>query len=252
MSCLWKDRSRKDGLCVQCILCKKQYCKNNSKQRKQIRKKNIKNKKQYDKQYRKDNIDHKTAYEKQYNTDNAPQIAKRRKQYHKNNALFETHSKKLETFEEIRQCPKNQKLLEVKCAYCGKWMLPTNLQTQARIEAFNGSITKENRFYCSENCKRSCPIYRQRKYPKGFKKATSREVVPLLRQLFFKRDNYTCQKCGATSEIAQLHVHHEKSYTLNKIMANDPDNCITLCKECHKWIHSKEGCNYNDLKCFTK
>jgi hypothetical protein len=39
----------------------------------------------------------------------------------------------------------------------------------------------------------------------------------------------------------------EKSF--NKIMANDPDNCITLCKECHKRIHSQEGCNHNDLKC---
>jgi 5-methylcytosine-specific restriction endonuclease McrA len=36
---------------------------------------------------------------------------------------------------------------------------------------------------------------------------------------------------------------------LNKVMANDPDNCITLCKDCHKQVHSREGCKYSDLKC---
>ena len=128
-------------------------------------------------------------------------------------------------------------------------MLPTNLQVKNRVQAFNGAMHGEARFYCSENCKQPCPTYDQNKYPKDFKKATSREVVPLLRQLVLKRDNYTCQKCWVTTKTAQLHVHHEKSYTLNKIMANDPDNCITLCKECHKWVHSQDGCKYSDLKC---
>jgi 5-methylcytosine-specific restriction endonuclease McrA len=152
-------------------------------------------------------------------------------------------------FEEPRCYSKNKKLLEVKCAYCGKWILPTNLQVKNRIRVFGGILSGECRFYCSENCKQACPIYNQKLWPKGFKKATSREVVPLLRQLVLERDNYICQKCGATIETAQLHVHHEKSYTLNKIMANDPDNCITLCKNCHKWVHSQVGCKYSDLKC---
>ena len=154
-----------------------------------------------------------------------------------------------EIFEEVRQCPNNLELLEVKCAYCGKWIIPTNTQVSNRLQVFNGNYSGENRFYCSENCKQSCPIFRKILWPKGFKKATSREVVPLLRQLVLKRDNYACQKCGATTETAQLHVHHEKSYTLNKIMANDPDNCITLCKKCHQQVHSQEGCRTVDLRC---
>lgn len=35
----------------------------------------------------------------------------------------------------------------------------------------------------------------------------------------------------------------------NKILANDIDNCITLCKECHKLVHKQHGCRYVDLKC---
>ena len=268
ISCFHKHKHTKDGFQCWCVACKNQYHKNNTprivKQRKQYRENNsekiAKQKKQWyennksrllkkAEQRRKNNILQITKWKKQYHVDNAPRIIKKTKQHKQASALFETYFKELETFEEIRRCSKKPELLEVKCAYCGKWLIPTNRQVSHRIGVFNGIERGELRFYCSENCKQSCPIYGQTKYPKGFKKATSREVVPLLRQLVLERDNYTCQKCGATSETAQLHVHHEKSYTLNKIMANDPDNCMTLCKECHKEIHSQKGCRYNDLKC---
>ena len=38
-------------------------------------------------------------------------------------------------------------------------------------------------------------------------------------------------------------------HKLNKMVSNDPDNCITLCKKCHKEIHSQDGCRYVDLQC---
>jgi hypothetical protein len=197
------------------------------------------------KQYREHNAERIKQYNKQYQTFNSEQ----KRQTRTSNSKFDGHQARLCQFENIRRCPEKPELLEVRCAYCGKWMKPTNTQVHHRLQVFNGTLSGELRFYCSENCRMSCPIYNQNKYPKGFKKATSREVVPLLRQLVLERDGHTCQKCGATTETAQLHVHHEKSYTLNKIMANDPDNCITLCKECHKWIHSQDGCRYVDLTC---
>jgi len=277
-----KNKNKKDGLTIWCKSCYKQYYKDNCekiiKQRKQYYKDNrekitkqhkqyyknnsekmIKQQRQYCKnnvekikQYCKDNAEKIAKQRKQYCKDNTEKIAKQRKQYYKNNALFETYSKQLEIFEEIRYCPKNNKLLEVKCAYCGRWFQPTNLQVRNRLQAFKGNYFGEHRFYCSENCKIACPIYNQNKWPKGFKKATSREVVPLLRQLVLKRDNYTCQMCGATIETAELHVHHIISYMLNKMLANDPDSCITLCKECHKRVHSQKGCRYIDLRCKGK
>ena len=226
----YKDKGEENGITSQCKHCYLRY-----------QNEHVEQKSNYDKQYYKKHIKQKAKYRK----DNAW----RKKQQYNSNALFKKYFKQLEMFEKIRRCLKNQELLEVRCAYCGKWLLPTNRQVMARIQTFKGTLGGECRFYCSENCKIACPTYRQRKYPKGFKKATSREVVPLLRQLVLERDNYICQKCGATLETAQLHVHHEKSYTLNKIMANDPDNCITLCKECHKKVHSQNGCRYADLKC---
>lgn len=268
ISCFNKDKGTKKGVACQCKLCRKQYRKDNGWKRieydKQYREDNIKRRAKYQKkyyksrskefvekarQYRKDKPEQVAESKKKYYDNNTEQIAKRDKLFLKTKAPFKTYFEQLEQFEEIRQCSGNLELLEAKCAYCGKWMFPTRLQVKNRIIAINTISSGEQRFYCSENCRLSCPIFNQVLWPRGFKKATSREVVPLLRQLVLERDDYTCQKCGATTETAQLHVHHEKSYTLNKIMANDPDNCITLCKECHKEIHLQEGCKYTDLKC---
>ena len=245
----YKDKSRKDGFNYRCKFCVRQYNKNKAPQ---IAKRA--------KQYHKDNAPRISKQKKQYYRENTGPISKQHKQYRENNAEkikkqsksnanFDLYCDRLGVFEKIRRYPGDQGLLEVRCAYCGKWMKPSKQQVKNRLQVFSGTMLGEARFYCSENCKQSCPTYDQNKYPKGFKKATSREVVPLLRQMVLERDNYTCQKCGATSETAQLHVHHEKSYTLNKIMANDPDNCITLCKKCHKEVHSQDGCRYVDLKC---
>jgi hypothetical protein len=253
ISCFHKRNNRKSGYASQCKDCCKQYNKDNILRKAEYNKQyNKDNAKQISKQKKKRRETHPefiAEQKKKYYLIHTEQIAKRDKQYNKNSALFKTYFKQLEKFEEIRQYFEDLELLEVKCAYCGKWMLPTVLQVKNRIQTFNGTTHGENRFYCSENCKKSCPTFNQKIWPKGFKKATSREVVPLLRQLVLERDDYTCQKCGVTTEAAQLHAHHEKSYTLNKIMANDPDNCITLCKDCHKRIHLQEGCKYNDLKC---
>lgn len=234
---------------------KKQYYKDNvekiAEQRKQYYKNNREQYLKQSKQHYKNNCEQCLKQNKQYYQNNREQKLEQAKQYRKDNALFETYSEQLEIFEEIQHCSQNNELLEVKCAYCGKWAKPTNQQVQNRLRAFNSTIQGENRFYCSENCKQACPIFNQNKYPKGFKQATSREVVPLLRQLVLKRDNYTCQKCGAITETAQLHVHHIIPYAQNKMQANDPDSCITLCKSCHKKVHSENGCRYVDLKCWN-
>ena len=140
-------------------------------------------------------------------------------------------------------------ILEVRCTYCGQWYAPTRHSVQNRLDAINSLNQGEQRLYCSENCKQACPTFGQHRYPKGFKKATSREVSTYLRQMVFERDNWECQKCGKTIKETALHCHHIKGYAQNKILANDIDNCITLCKDCHKEVHKQHGCGYVDLQC---
>ena len=57
------------------------------------------------------------------------------------------------------------------------------------------------------------------------------------RRIARERDNFTCQKCGATeTELGQeLDVHHKIPFVRfsNYEDANQPDNLICYCKTCH-------------------
>jgi 5-methylcytosine-specific restriction endonuclease McrA len=139
------------------------------------------------------------------------------------------------------------KLLGVECTYCGKIFRPTRTEVKNRLLSLNNKTTSENRFYCSSGCKSACSIYRQVKYPKGFKSATSREVQPALRKMVLGRDEWTCQICD--KEHGELHCHHITGVGQNPIESADIDNCITLCKKCHKKVHKLPNCDYNDLSC---
>ena len=54
-----------------------------------------------------------------------------------------------------------------------------------------------------------------------------------VRQHVLKRDNYTCQCCGAKN--VKLEVHHLES---RQTGSESPDDKITLCHDCHCGIHS--------------
>lgn len=49
-----------------------------------------------------------------------------------------------------------------------------------------------------------------------------------------KKDNYTCQECGATT---MLHAHHIKSFAHHKQLRYNDVNGRTLCRSCHKKQH---------------
>jgi len=163
-------------------------------------------------------------------------------------AIYNTYKDKLESYEDVRE-QEDTKLLEVKCIYCGQWFVPTRMAADSRLRAINNLNMGEQRLYCSENCKQACPTYGMRKYPKGFKHASSREVDPYLRKMVLERDNWTCQICGKTSKEAQLHCHHMDPVAQNPMFQNDMDSCIILCKCCHKMVHKQHGCRYIDLRC---
>ena len=181
-------------------------------------------------------------------------LAKRKpyfKEYYKAPCKFSNpYIKDLLLYEDIVESPNGY--LMVKCTYCGGFFIPTVLSVRNRLQAINGGIRGEGRFYCSNHCKHACPIFYQVLYPKDFGKATSREVQAQLRQLVLKRDEYKCQICGKDQSEVELHCHHIEGVKQNPIESADVDNCITLCKEHHKFVHSQKGCTTYDLKCIEK
>lgn len=58
------------------------------------------------------------------------------------------------------------------------------------------------------------------------------------RNKVFERDNYICQNCGYNAG-GILEAHHIKPFKSYKESRCDVNNGITLCKYCHRKIHTK-------------
>ena len=57
------------------------------------------------------------------------------------------------------------------------------------------------------------------------------------RTAVFKRDSYTCQKCGQKG--GELNAHHIKPFAEYQNLRFYINNGITLCKKCHRKAHKK-------------
>ncbi len=66
-------------------------------------------------------------------------------------------------------------------------------------------------------------------------------VYKQLRTKVLKRDNYTCQMCSKKGKRIRLNVHHIIKWSTAASLRYDPDNSITLCKQCHDSITGKES-----------
>jgi hypothetical protein len=119
--------------------------------------------------------------------------------------IYNTYQPQLEPYGvKCRRNKEDENILEVKCMYCDRWYKPSRQSIKRKINSINGKTQGESNLYCSDECKKACPTYRQKLYPKDFKINTSREVQPELRKLVLKRDNYTCQKCNTLINICTL------------------------------------------------
>lgn len=61
------------------------------------------------------------------------------------------------------------------------------------------------------------------------------------RHSILERDNWTCQRCGASPQTepgTRLQIHHKRFVSAGG--GNDDKNLITVCVECHLGIHSSE------------
>jgi len=55
----------------------------------------------------------------------------------------------------------------------------------------------------------------------------------------FRRDWFTCQRCGAKGGI--IHAHHIKPHSLYPELRLRTENGITICRECHTRVHGQRA-----------
>ena len=66
-------------------------------------------------------------------------------------------------------------------------------------------------------------------------KTFRQKAIEEAKRIAKERDEYTCQKCGATKETKQIHGSHIIPVKAAGIISADPENIIALCAGCHKW-----------------
>lgn len=130
--------------------------------------------------------------------------------------------------------------IEVKCKKCGEWFRPGEYQLGHRIKAIENQMgCKENNFYCSDNCKNSCSLYRLKSDPFKARKVGdntpssyeltvwSNEVLKRQKQEY----GYNfCVKCQKTEKLAAHHIDPKK---IEPFYALDPENGVIFCMDCH-------------------
>jgi transposase-like protein len=67
----------------------------------------------------------------------------------------------------------------------------------------------------------------------------SQEWISVVK-VVYKRDKHLCQRCGSPKHP---HAHHIKAWANYPELRLDPNNLVTLCEDCHVWVHSKENQN---------
>lgn len=62
-----------------------------------------------------------------------------------------------------------------------------------------------------------------------------------IRRRVYRRDDYTCQNCGAVGGAkgnAELHAHH--IIPRSQAGSDQPKNLTTLCQACHSQLHGRQ------------
>lgn len=67
-------------------------------------------------------------------------------------------------------------------------------------------------------------------------------------EIVYSRDKGRCRLCGNTN----IELHHIIYRSENKNLINEPSNCIMLCVNCHRLVHSNKHYWQDKLKELTE
>jgi len=152
-------------------------------------------------------------------------------------------------FPQIPKCDKPRivdGVAVVDCKMCGKSFIPTYKQIRIRIDAYRGKAHGESNFYCSDTCRRVCPIFGHKSNspdpriapPKSEKQRARSCQTKSLKQIQCDEKKYNyCERCG---DIIDVELHHTILVSENPSEAVNAASHILLCFGCHTTIHA--GC----------
>lgn len=89
----------------------------------------------------------------------------------------------------------------------------------------------------STSIKKSSVACEQTKTTKNKKNRKKLTVTKETYNFVIERDNYSCRLCGSNN---WLQLHHILYRSQRKDLINDVNNCIMLCEECHRLVHSNK------------
>jgi len=119
------------------------------------------------------------------------------------------------------------------CKICGKEYTPLR----------RGEAGKKQ-----EYCSRECRVKGKSKenhwnWKGGIAKNHRRETQEYLnwRNSVYKKDRYTCRKCGKKCRKEIIVAHHIKSWEKHPKLRFKIENGIVLCRSCHKRVHKEIG-----------
>ncbi len=113
------------------------------------------------------------------------------------------------------------------CLCCGKafdWKTSTGIDYCSRECAFKHKVGE------------LASAWKDGKSLKRLRGSVSRKLT-VWRKAINERDNYTCQRCGATGIT---HAHHLKSFSEFPELRFDISNGTTLCVNCHSLEHGRD------------
>jgi hypothetical protein len=161
-------------------------------------------------------------------------------------------SRKCGNLSKLGKSPSEETRKKLRAAKLGK---PNNLEANAKISGENSYMWKGGKPKCIDCGESLAGFYAKRCFPCYTKQATGEKsahwkggITPKnakirnskqmteWRTSIFQRDEYCCQICKAKG--VHLHAHHVVPFSVNGDLRFDIDNGQTLCKECHKMVHS--------------
>jgi len=117
------------------------------------------------------------------------------------------------------------------------------------------SLFHKNKTLTIEHRQKICESHKKRWEDKELVTPINKQIrksieYKIWRELVFKRDKYTCNKCKTVG--GNLHPHHILNFSKHKNLRFDVNNGVTLCIKCHSLFHKFYKQNNNSLRQINK